>query len=145
MTRFPDHSRRTRHCGEPYGLHANGCERLPTVANANAKLGEHSLTPRPPSETGTLATHSGKKTLIISHGSSGGKKSSVSTKRVYWSTMRELNQPTLLQTTLKCQITCVIKFTVDVFIWTNQTIPKVADGFGLIIDLPRNRSWLMAP
>ena len=30
------------------------------VAVANAKLGEHSLTPRPPSETGTLATHSGK-------------------------------------------------------------------------------------
>ena len=34
--------------------------RLRTVATANAKLGEHSLTPRPPSETGTLATHSGK-------------------------------------------------------------------------------------
>ena len=39
---------------------ADTCGRLRTVAVANAKLGEHSLTPRPPSETGTLATHSGK-------------------------------------------------------------------------------------
>ena len=38
--------------------------RLRTVATANAKLGEHSLTPRPPSETGTLATHSGKTIYI---------------------------------------------------------------------------------
>ena len=38
-------------------------KRLRTVATENAKLGEHSLTPRPPSETGTLATHSGKKQL----------------------------------------------------------------------------------
>ena len=38
-------------------------KRLRTVAVANAKLGEHSLTPRPPSETGTLATHSGKTIL----------------------------------------------------------------------------------
>ena len=61
VTQFLDPSRRTRHCGEPYGGHADGCGHLRTVANANAKLGEHSLTPRPPSETGTLATHSGKK------------------------------------------------------------------------------------
>ena len=38
---------------------ANGCGRLSTVAVAHATFGEHSLTPRPPSETGTLATHSG--------------------------------------------------------------------------------------
>ena len=61
LTRFRDPSRRTRHRGEPYGPHADGCERLPTVAVANATCGEHSLTPRPPSETGTLATHSGKR------------------------------------------------------------------------------------
>ena len=62
LTRFRDHSRRTRHCGEPYGGHTNGCRRLPTVAVANVTFGEHSPTPRPPSETGTLATHSGKNT-----------------------------------------------------------------------------------
>ena len=43
---------------------ANTCGRLPTVAVANAKLGEHSLTPRPPNETGTLATHSGKRGVM---------------------------------------------------------------------------------
>ena len=30
---FGTPSRRTRHCGEPYGPHANGCERLRTVAD----------------------------------------------------------------------------------------------------------------
>ena len=66
VTQFLDPSRRTRHCGEPYGGTANGCGHLRTVATANAKLGEHSLTPRPPSETGTLATHSGKNTCLSS-------------------------------------------------------------------------------
>ena len=61
LTRFRDHSRCTRHCGEPYGGHANGCEHLRTVADTDTTCGdEHSLTPRPASETGTLATHSGK-------------------------------------------------------------------------------------
>ena len=39
-------------------------KRLRTVATENAKLGEHSLTLRPPSETGTLATHSGKTSVV---------------------------------------------------------------------------------
>ena len=33
LTRFRDRSRPTRHCGEPYGVTADGCGRLPTVAN----------------------------------------------------------------------------------------------------------------
>ena len=37
---------------------ADGCERLRTVANVNATSSEHTLNPQ--SETGTLATHSGK-------------------------------------------------------------------------------------
>ena len=39
---------------------ANGCGLLRTVANTETTFREHSLTPRPPNETGTLATHSGK-------------------------------------------------------------------------------------
>ena len=39
---------------------ADGCERLRTVAHTDTTFCEHSLTPRPPNETGTLATHSGK-------------------------------------------------------------------------------------
>ena len=38
LTRFRDHSRRTRDCGEPYGGHANGCGRLRTVANGCERL-----------------------------------------------------------------------------------------------------------
>ena len=34
--------------------------RLRTVADIDTTFREHSLTPRPPNETGTLATHSGK-------------------------------------------------------------------------------------
>ena len=36
LTRFRDHSRCTRHCGEPYGGHANGCERLRTQTQLSA-------------------------------------------------------------------------------------------------------------
>ena len=43
---------------------ANGCERLRTVANIDTTFREHSLTPKPPNETGTLATHSGKQNLF---------------------------------------------------------------------------------
>ena len=39
---------------------ADGCERLRTVAHTDTTFREHSLTPRPPNETGTFATHSGK-------------------------------------------------------------------------------------
>ena len=39
---------------------ANGCGRLRTVADTDTTFREHSLIPRPPNETGTLATHSGK-------------------------------------------------------------------------------------
>jgi hypothetical protein len=40
---------------------ANGCERLQTVADVNATSSEHTLNPADPqSDTGTLATHSGK-------------------------------------------------------------------------------------
>ena len=35
-------------------------KRLRTVADIDTTFREHSLTPRPPNETGTLATHSGK-------------------------------------------------------------------------------------
>ena len=62
-TRFRDHSKRTRHCGELIALTrtvADGCERLRTLADTDTTFCEHSLTPTPPSETGTLATHSGK-------------------------------------------------------------------------------------
>ena len=38
---------------------ADGCGRLRTVANTETTFREHSLTPRPPNETRTLATHSG--------------------------------------------------------------------------------------
>ena len=69
LTRFRDHSRCTRHCGEPYGPHANGCGRSRTVANIDTTFREHSLTPRPPNETGTLATHSGKKNTWYTGGS----------------------------------------------------------------------------
>ena len=43
-------------------------KRLRTVANANANatFGEHSLTPRPPNESGTLARHSGKRYVVSS-------------------------------------------------------------------------------
>ena len=40
---------------------ADGCERLRTVADTDTTFREHSLTPRPPNEMGTLATHSGKR------------------------------------------------------------------------------------
>ena len=43
-----------------YRTHANGCGRLRTVADTDTTFREHSLTPTPPHETGTLATHSGK-------------------------------------------------------------------------------------
>ena len=49
--------------GTPYGHHANGCGRWRTVADGSAMSSEH--TPRPQSETGTLATHSGKITVRI--------------------------------------------------------------------------------
>ena len=42
-----------------YRTTADGCGRLRTVANIDTTFREHSLTPRPPNETGTLATHSG--------------------------------------------------------------------------------------
>ena len=38
LTRFRHHSKRTRHCGEPYGTHANGCGRLRTVADGCERL-----------------------------------------------------------------------------------------------------------
>ena len=38
---------------------ANSCERFRTVANSCAPSREHTLNPQTPSETGTLATHSG--------------------------------------------------------------------------------------
>ena len=63
LTRFRDHSWGTRHCGELIALTqtvAVVCERLRTVANIDTTFREHTLTPRPPNETGTLATHSGK-------------------------------------------------------------------------------------
>ena len=45
---------------------ANGCERLRTVANGCGRFGNvertHPQPPDPQSETGTLATHSGKRT-----------------------------------------------------------------------------------
>ena len=46
-----------RHGPWPYGPHANGCERLRTVAQ---RLANTPQPPDPQSETGTLATHSGK-------------------------------------------------------------------------------------
>ena len=68
--------------------------RLRTVATANAKLGEHSLTPRPPSETGTLATHSGKIwrwraevfwiRFLAPTCFSGGASTELSTKSLWW-------------------------------------------------------------
>ena len=44
---------------------ADGCERLRMVANTDTTFREHSLTPRPPNETGTLATHSGKLITLL--------------------------------------------------------------------------------
>ena len=43
---------------------ADGCERLRTVARTDTTFREHSLTPTPPNETGTLATHSGKSEIL---------------------------------------------------------------------------------
>ena len=43
-----------------YRTTADGCGRSRTVADIDTTFREHSLTPRPPNETGTLATHSGK-------------------------------------------------------------------------------------
>ena len=67
LTRFRDHSWRTRHCGELIALTQTVAvvgERLRTVANIDTTFREHSLTPRPPNETGTLATHSGKNAVV---------------------------------------------------------------------------------
>ena len=47
---------------------ANSCERFRTVANSCAPSREHTLNPQTPSETGTLATHSGKNTGIYNVG-----------------------------------------------------------------------------
>ena len=66
-----DHSCRTYHrATRPYGDRtdgcgrlravANGCGRLRTVANKTQRRANTPSAPRPPCETGTLATHSGK-------------------------------------------------------------------------------------
>ena len=56
----------------PYGPHANGCERLRTVANSFGRLrtqtqrpANTALPPHPQSETGTLATDSGTRQTYI--------------------------------------------------------------------------------
>ena len=57
-----DDSGNIRHCGEPYGVTSNSCGRLRTQRQLLANV---TSPPDPQSETGTLATHSGKKNTKI--------------------------------------------------------------------------------
>ena len=52
------------------------CGRLRMVADTDTTFREHSLTPRPPNETGTLATHSGKMSQLVSFSSHARREAS---------------------------------------------------------------------